>query len=222
MKITDTLGRTLVIQVVVPGPRGWMTPLGYNIENAPTRFSRVPHGPFGIQVMSKEGAELIVHLNGERLLDAAVPGGIHILEVDKDGKKFMFQPLGANAVDHCPEMPSANALLAKPEAKPEATADGAESAVPQPQVFQAPTGHGLVFVVARFAEDKGPLPHPPRQEYLVAEQVCAPADHDMNMAGNLRRVVQPDLPPNLDDLTCHEPSEHKLAVTQCLTCGRHH
>lgn len=209
MKITDKLGRQMVINIVVPGPRGWMTPLGYNINDVQTYFSRVPHGHYGIQVISPGGAELIVHVNGDRRLEATVPGGVQILEFDKDGRPFNFGPEGACA----PAGSDASPVAAEAE-----TGNGDAEAQP----FEVPRGHGLVFIVARFAQDNSPVHQPPRQEYLFAFQMNEPSRHDQVMAGNLRRVVQTPAPPDLDDLLSHNCSgKHTPGIT-CLTCGRQH
>ena len=210
MKITDTLGRELHIDVATQGPRGWMVPLGYNIEDVPTRFVRVPHGPFALRVMSKDGAELLIHLNGERIMEASVPGGIHFIECASDGKPFVFSALAEGATDECTARHSTFA-----------PAEG-EDAEAQP-ALEIPRGHGLLFVVARFAPDLGPAPHPPRQEYLFVFQMNTGEDHDRKMAGNLRRVVQPEESPNPDDLTSREaPAQGSQLKRTCLTCGREH
>jgi hypothetical protein len=210
MKITDTLGRELHIDLVVQGPRGWMVPLGYHIEGLPTWFARVPHGPFALRVMSKDGAELKGWFNGQLILDAVVPGGIQFLEASGDGQPFVFAARDESTPDTCTAI----------DGTFQAAAGESEDA--QAPALAVPQGHGLLFIVARFAPDKGPAPHPPRIEYPFVFQMNAGEDHDRTMARNLRRVVEPESPPNPDDLTSREaPSQPQLRIN-CLTCGKVH
>ena len=79
MKMTDSIGRTLSIDVVhrtdnlnEPGKKLWTRPLEYNLEHSGITYCAVPHGAIGLRVMSRLGAELLVYQDGKLLIAAKV------------------------------------------------------------------------------------------------------------------------------------------------------
>lgn len=225
MKITDKTGRSLSVDVVVKASLidMWMEPLGYNLTDNATQFLRVPNGQFSLRVMSKLGADLLVHLNGRLLLSAAVPKGIQYLECDQEGNPFFFGPHNARAAGNLNENASFGDGVTV-FAGDGTTGDGVEH---QATILQAPlavpAGDGVVFVVARFADD--PIHgtcQPPRQEITATFQLQAPDEHDKNLAGSLSRVVQPALPDEPDEVFKLTSSSRPNFVCTCTGKGHVH
>jgi len=106
------------------------------------------------------------------------------------------------------------------DSAPKAPTSTPESEAPIQKEQIAPQGHGLVFVVARFAAQTGPLPHPPRIEYTASFQLATPADHGAFMAANLSNVVAPPAMPNPDDPLSSEPVQTPKFVCLCTGCGK--
>lgn len=229
MKITDKLGRSLSVDVVVKAPQFdmWMEPLGYNLTDSDTQFLRVTEGPFALRVMSKLGCDLLVHLNGKLLLSAAVPKGIQYLECNQEGNPFFFGPHDEGEA----ESPRGNAFFADGVmvfGDLGTTRDGAavQSAV-LPASLAAPPGDGVLFVAVRFADDPNHgASQPPRQEITATFQLQAPEDHDKNLAGSLSRLVQPALPDEPDEVIKTTSSSRPNFVCSCTGCttgkGRAH
>lgn len=247
MKITDTLGRTLNIDVVVkaPGSDDWMQPLGYKLEDG-KNFLRVPHGPFALRVMSRLGIDILVHVDGKRLLASSVDKGLQYVEVDDKGNPFNFgAPSGASGLqlhrarlDYLEyEEPVEKAVSSgddendgavAPDQSEDATtgdanlAGGRESDLPVQMHLEAPAGAGLVFVVARFKDDPSIVGNqPPKQEFVLSFQLQAPGDHEKRLAGSLSKIVEPPAPPDPDDLVSMNPSSNRPAFT-CSATGHSH
>lgn len=237
MKITDKLGRGLSVDVVVKAPQldMWMEPLGYNLTDSDTQFLRVPEGPFALRVMSKLGCDLLVHLNGKLLLSAAVPKGIQYLECNQEGNPFFFGPhevreagnLNGNAsfVDGVVVF-AGDGITSDGTADNGATSNGVEDQAAGLQApLAAPAGAGVLFVVARFADDPNHgASQPPRQEITATFQLQAPEDHDKNLAGSLSRLVQPALPDEPDEVIKTTSSSRPNFVCSCTghTTGKGH
>ncbi len=242
MKITDKLGRSLSVDVVVKAPLidMWMEPLGYNLTDSATHFLRVPEGQFALRVMSQLGADLLVHLNGKLLLSAAVPKGIQYLECDQEGNPFFFGPpdvreagnLNKNAFFADGVMVFANdgftgdsvdgdSTTGDGATNNEITGDGVEDqTIVLQEPLAAPFGDGVLFVVARFADDPiyGEC-QPPRQEITATFQLQAPEDHDKNLAGSLSRLIQPALPDEPDEVIKVTSSSRPKFVCTCTGCN---
>jgi hypothetical protein len=242
MKITDKLGRSLSVDVVVKAPviDMWMEPLGYNLTDSSTHFLRVPNGQFALRVMSQLGCDLLVHLNGKLLLSAAVPKGIQYLERDQEGNPFFFGShdgreagsLNGNASfadgvmllagdGGTGDSAAGDSITGDDATANETKGDGVEDQAIVPQAsLAAPQGDGVVFVVARFADD--PIHgawQPPRQEITAMFQLQAPEDHDKNLAGSLSRLVQPALPDEPDEVIKATPSSRPKFVCSCTGCN---
>ncbi len=225
MKITDKLGRSLNVDVVVKAPRFdmWMEPLGYNLTDSDRQFLRVPEGPFALRVMSRLGADVLVHLNGRLLLAAAVPKGVQYLEKDQDGKLLSF---GGQVVS-----PSADAGRSMPAeddldgisgaATTGDSAAGAEAGLQEPGAV--PGGEGVLFVAASLADD--PIygsEQPPRQQLTATFQLRTPEEHDKSLAGSLSRMVQPALPDEPDEVFKERPDGRPDFVCSCTGKGHAH
>jgi hypothetical protein len=227
MKITDTLGRTLDIDIVVKATMidGWMEPLGYKLDNEGTTFLRVPNGPFALRVMSQLGADVLVHLDGKHLLTASVAKGVQYVEHDLNGKPFYFGAQDGQSEDAA-SAEFAHRLQQNEAIEGDTAGDGAEHPVDDVAAgkqapLAVPTGHGLLFVVARFADDPANAGYqqPPRQEYGITLQLRSPADHDRNLAGSLSKIVEPPLPPDPDDIVKMTPGNHPTFVCNCKSHG---
>ncbi|MCC7529540.1 MAG: hypothetical protein IT342_13535 [Candidatus Melainabacteria bacterium] len=237
MKITDKLGRSLSVDVVVKAPQFdmWMEPLGYNLTDSDTQFLRVSEGQFALRVMSKLGCDLLVHLNGKLLLSAAVPKGIQYVECDQQGNPFFFvshavmeagnlhgnAPFADGVMVSASDGGTADGITSDAATANGTTGDGVEDQATVPQAsLAAPFGDGVVFVVARFADDPiyGAC-QPPRQEITATFQLQAPADHDKRLAGNLSRLVQPALPDEPDEVFKLTSSGRPKFVCTCTGCN---
>ena len=220
MKITDTLGRTLDVDIVVKATMSdcWMEPLGYKLDNQGTMFLRVPNGPFALRVISQLGADILVHLDGKQMLATSVAKGIQYVEHDLDGKPFYFGAQGAMSDQALPSVASQDDTTSDgADFSVEHTTGDAETQTP----LLAPSGHGLVFVVARFADDPTNEGYqPPRQEYEITLQLQAPGEHDRNLSGSLSKIVEPPLPPDPDDIIKMTPSNHPTFVCSCKSHSR--
>lgn len=213
MKITDTIGRTLNIDVVVkaPGSDDWMQPLGYKLEDG-RQFLRVPHGPFALRVMSRLGIEILVHIDGKLLLNSSVDKGLQYLEAGENGKVFYFGEASSS-----PSEGQADATTGS--ASPAAGSDSAEAAQSHRDV---PAGAGLLFVVARFADDPNFVgSQPPRQEFEISFQLQAPGVHEKALASSLSKIVEPEAPIDPDNLVSMSPSSNRPAF-KCSVTGHSH
>lgn len=221
MKITDTLGRTLHVDVVVkaPGSDNWMQSLGYNVENSGVAYLRVPHGPFALRVMSKLGADLLVHLDGARLCSISVEKGVQYVERTPDGKPFYFAAPG-QIVKHVPQ---SDAEMAEQAAD---VTDGIASETPAADASlvehgpSIPAGEGVLFVVARHSDDPAIVgAQPPRQEFEYTFQLQAPQAHDRALAGSLSKVVEPAPFLDASDITALSSPEQKRPTFVCTCTG---
>jgi hypothetical protein len=214
MKFTDTLGRTLDVAVVAKAPEldMWMEPLGYNLDNSQARFLRLPLGPFALRVISSSRADLLVHLNGKRLLATPVMKGVQYLEQDEEGNEFRFglaaKCARQGASEHVDQPDHAIA------------GDGVIQTPPEMMEAQpVPDGDGLLFVAVRFAND--PIyegQQPPTEEFSFAFQLQEPWKHDRRLAENLSRVVQPALPGESDVVMEVAASDRPSFHCTCTGC----
>jgi hypothetical protein len=218
MKITDTLGRTLHVDVVVksPGTDNWMQPLGFNIQDSGVAHLRVPHGPFAVRVMSKLGADIIVHLDGNRLIATTVEKGVQYIERDSAGNPLYFAAPG-QIVKHVPQ---SDAELATQPAQGEASENVASDSAAVEHAPTIPDGYGILFVVARHSDDPSIVgAQPPKQEFEFTFQLRAPQEHDRALAGSLSKVVEPAALVDGSDLTALTPPESKRPTFVCTCTG---
>jgi hypothetical protein len=228
MKMTDTIGRTLSIDLVhrteslnEPGTKLWTRPLEYNLEHSGITYCAVPHGAFGLRVMSRLGAELLVYQGGKLLIAAKVEKGIQYLERDAEGNLLMFRdPSGAITADVPAESAASEgvSLLELP-----LFADDTEAGAVEASTLEAkhiPNEPGLIFVVARLAKDLEIIGHqPPDIEYELEFQLSTYPDHMAALAGSLSKMVVPALPPDCNDLVSLTPSERPVTTFVCSCTG---
>ncbi|CAN5630058.1 hypothetical protein BH10CYA1_BH10CYA1_44870 [soil metagenome] len=228
MKMTDSIGRTLSVDLVhrteslaEPGTKLWTRPLEYNLEHSGVTYCAVPHGAFGLRVMSRLGAELLVYQDGKLLIAAKIEKGVQYLERDAEGNLLMFRdPTDAVAVNVPAESAASEgiSLLELPAA--DATEAGDESEPSTLEAKQIPNVPGLIFVVARLAKDLEIIGHqPPDIEYELEIQLNTVTDHMRNLAGSLSKMVVPALPPDCNDLVSLTPSERPVTTFVCSCTG---
>ncbi len=229
MKMTDSIGRTLSVDLVhrteslaEPGTKLWTRPLEYNLEHSGVTYCAVPHGAFGLRVMSRLGAELLVYQDGKLLIAAKVEKGIQYLERDAEGNLLMFRDPSDVVTAPVPAERSTSegiSLLELPAAA-EATEGGDEGEPSTLEPKQIPNEPGLLFVVARLAKDLEIVGHqPPDIEYELEFQLRTIAEHHTALAGSLAKMVVPALPPDCNDLVSLTPSERPVTTFVCSCTG---
>lgn len=209
MKINDTTGRSLLVDLVYKHPQmGWLQAPSFQLKGRSTQHVRLPHGQYALRVCSLTGADVLLFENARKRVETGVPARTQFIEFDNDRNALEFRPAGSELPETC----ASDIVVANASTDNEtATADGAQSdASAEPQVPflgpQAPAGHGLVFAVVRFAKENTPYGEPPQEEFELAFQMHEPGAFEEMFAQNLHQVVQaPDLPNPLDPLS-HEPS----------------
>lgn len=252
-KITDTvLDRSIDLALVAKPPANapfaggfdWVRPVYYETNNSSEIFVRMPHGQYALRVMSKHPVDLLFHVEGVLRNRCTVPAGVNYVECDGDGKALFFLPEGEKP-KHTPTSDAEAEALLSAAAEVDIELDGDAGhdadipsghaaivceAVDEPSVnapLTVPTGHGVVFVVARFSPDLGPGLKPPAQEYEAHFVMNAPADHAELLASkNLLTMTPPEPLVNADDEVSFEPPQkHRpsfvCTCTGCRTGGSH-
>jgi len=141
-------------------------PLG--IETPETNFLRMPHGKFGVRIVTSRETEVTVHLGDKAVLSAKVEKGKALLTQSADGKAFEFTA--------CGEQPVASS----DETKAATTADA---------------NHGFVAVSVRFADETvvhGPQPKPDIAETICFQMNPPGSKHNACVASNLHRIIPPE------------------------------
>lgn len=188
MRITDILGRTVNIDVVVKTfglddgcetkalHAQWMQPLSYSLHSTAVQAVRVPDGPFALRVMSRWDSTVRLYLDGRLLLSTVVSKGIQFLTHDGSGKPLVVSFTGTGTkMRECAYSPAK---------------DGADGSS-----LKVPSGGGLLVVVAGFAYDENyrSVPQPAGQEWEIVFQLQSPHDHYLNLARSLSRLNQPEV-----------------------------
>lgn len=228
MKMTDSIGRTLSIDVVhrtdnlnEPGKKLWTRPLEYNLEHSGITYCAVPHGAVGLRVMSRLGAELLVYQDGKLLIAAKVEKGVQYLERDAEGNLLMFRDPADKSVVSAPAESAVTegiSLLELPEGDATESGDVVEPSTLEPK--QIPNEPGLLFVVARLAKDLEIVGHqPPDIEYELEFQLRTIDEHHAALAGSLSKMVVPALPPDCNDLVSLTPPERPTVTFVCSCTG---
>lgn len=101
MKMKDMLGRELGIDLVYKtnsradaGKSMWTRPLEFNLVHGGTTYACLPHGPIGLRVISQLGAEVLVYMDGNLIIAAAVDKGVQYIERDGAGNLLVFAAPG--------------------------------------------------------------------------------------------------------------------------------
>jgi hypothetical protein len=220
MKITDTTGRNMLVDLVYKDPQyGWLKAPTHTLKGRGTQFLAVPHGEYAIRICSLKGAEVIVYDNGKRMIRTLVPAMTQIIKADSEGQAFTFRAPGDNRQGAKTLDSGVHADIK--DAAPAAKEDSAEDAV----AFKGPEplkGDGMVYVVVRFAKENNPFGEPPQEEFEVAFQMMEPSACSEHFAENLHLMVEaPALVNPLDPFSHTPPTKKELANrphVQCTCC----
>jgi len=227
MKMIDILGRSLSIDIVYKtrsrietGKWLWTRPLEFNLVHSGTTYAAVPYGAVALRVMSQLGAEITVYQEGKLLIATALKKGEHYVERDSEGNLLAFKvPDDLNASVSSQNTPLGSESL-RQLALPESCTAGGDEFDPQlPKLI--PNQPGLLFVVARLAEDPEIVGNqPPRIEYELEFQMNTPEQHHRTLAANLRNMVVPAMPPDRTDVLSLTPSKQPTTtfICSCTTC----
>jgi hypothetical protein len=145
-------------------------PLG--IETPETNFLRMPHGKFGVRIVTSRDTEVTVHMGDKSVLSAKVQKGKALLTESADGKAFEFTGSGEQTV-----------------ASPDETTTGTTADT------QSSDNHGFVAVSVRFADET--VVHGPQPQSDIAETICFQMNppgkkHNACVAANLHRIIPPE------------------------------
>ena len=223
MKMIDVLGRELGIDLVYKtnsradaGKSMWTRPLEFNLVHGGTTYACLPHGPIGLRVISQLGAEVLVYMDGNLIIAAAVDKGVQYIERDGAGNLLVFAAPGDVSSPTAPSnigfgSEAIHQLILPPPAT--------VSSEQLPKVI--PNQPNLLFVVARLAEDPEIVgSQPPRIEYELGFQMNTAAVHHNLLAANFRDMVVPALPPDPSDpLSLIPPDQPRTTfVCSCTSC----
>ena len=225
MKITDTTGRSMLVDLVYKDPKlGWLQAPTFTLKGRSTIFSQVPHGAYALRICSMQGAEAILFEDGQKLVQTTVPAKTQFIESDSNGSALHFAAPG--------EKTSALATDLSAVANGSDTSDGGEavsdadlSAEPEFTFVapHAPAGHGSVFAVVRFPKQNSPFGEPPQEEFEVHFKLMEPTDHSEFFAQNFANVVEPPALPNPRDEFSREPADETTKThIHCAFSGHNH
>jgi len=221
MKITDTTGRAMLVDLVYKDPKmGWLQAPEFCLKGRGTRFLQVPLGEYAIRICSTTGADVIVHENGERLIATSVPARTQFITNDSSGQPLTFRAPGDTVrAIAAPDV----ALNADNSAELEGEGTKVSEApaadvlmVPAPA---APAGHGLVYVIVRFAKENSPYGEPPQEEFEIAFQMHEVADFENKLAENAHLLVEAPPLPNPRDPMSREPLNLKHDTNSHVHCA---
>lgn len=202
-------GDMIIVDLVKPStlsPDGWLKPIEFELNDPPTLYVRVPHGQFAVRVMSTADTELMIHIDGQKVLDTRVSKGIHIFERDSEGRPFAYGR--APVVGETPELEQQTLFGSDEEAECVKT-------------------HGQVAVHVRFADEQGPdgCPRPGVSRdfsHPVFFQMNPPGEHEEALAGLLRRMKAPPKLTEADDIFSENGDAKPLPKRMCINCGHEH
>ena len=241
-KITDdVLGRSMNIALVAkPAANAvfgagaeWTRPVYYEVKNSSDIFVRMPLGQYAVRVMSQHAVDLLIHVDGQLRRRVSLPKGVSFVETDGDGQILHFM----NPGDVAPLTPRTDAEAIAALTAPASEAGASDGVQPSLDLdlsigsdveaqsyeqapLKAPSGHGVVFIVARFAEESGPGFKPPAQEYEMTFVMKSPADHDDHLASHgLLHMTAPESLINPDDELSFEPSQSHRPTFVCTCTG---
>jgi hypothetical protein len=224
MQITDTVGRSMLVDLMYKdGPR-WMLAPQHKLKGRGTNHVEVPHGEYAIKLESMTGADVLVFEDGELLISTTVGPRTQHITADRNQHAFTFRPQGDEGKGEPVTDVSVHADTASGAGAGEQadlfTANQVVAARPQ-----APKGHGRVYVVVRFAKDGSPYGEPPREEFELDFQMHDAESAQRHLAENFHIVVEaPQLPNELDPFSRVAATPEELAHRPCVHCtfGRPH
>lgn len=201
-------GELITVDLLKPStltPDGWVTPINFETTEPPTVYARVPHGRYAVRVMTTSDTELMIHIDGTKVIETRVTKGIHIFDKDADGRPFQY---GENPIDQSngPEMVQ-------------------QSLFDTGEVADCVKTHGQVAVHVRFADVASNSPRPsitPDYPQPVFFQMNPPGTHEETMAGLLRKVKRPAKLTAADDIFGeYKDVEGKYPERLCCNCPNH-
>jgi len=202
-------GDMIIVDLVKPStlsPDGWLKPIEFELTEPPTLYVRVPHGQFAVRVMSTADTEVMIHIDGVKVVDARVGKGIHIFSQDSDGRAFSYGDAAPAAETAAQEQ---KMLLASEEH---------DACV---------NTHGQVAVHVRFADevDSAGCPRPGVSRDFaqpVFFQMNPPGAHEEALAGLLRRMKAPPKLSEADDIFAENGDAKPVPKRMCINCGHEH
>ncbi|HEY9774605.1 MAG TPA: hypothetical protein V6C81_12450 [Planktothrix sp.] len=223
MKITDTTGRSMLVDLVYKDQRtGWLQAPEYTLKGRGTRFVQVPHGQYAIRIVSpKCPADVIVFENGERLIATTVTEGKQFVSNDAENQPLAFGTARKSKVTDVAVLADTTESMKTEEGSTE-SAPALNTAI---RPLQPIAGPGMVFVVIRFAKQNSPYGEPPQEEFEVAFQMLENAEFENHMANNMHLVNQAPPLPNPRDPMSREKADYNNdghSHFNCVFSGHRH
>lgn len=215
MKIKDTSGRSMLVDLMYKDTSRWMLAPEHKLKGRGTRYMELPLGSqFAVKIESLTGADVLMFENGKQVLSTSVPARTQYITAGADGLAFTFREEG----DTTPGAPVTDMKVHADKTTVEGT-DGdlfADFAFAKPE---APKGHGLVYVIVRFAKQNSPHGEPPQEEFECAFQMMDTPGAQEHFASNLHLLEQaPALPNPLDPFSREPATAKELANRPCIHC----
>lgn len=201
-------GEMIIVDLLKPStlsPDGWLKPIEFEITDPPTLYVRIPHGPFAVRVMTSSDAELMVHVDGAKVLEKKVGKGIHVFDKDADGKPLYFGTAPAAAEGDGPQLVQ-------------------ETLFGTDEVAECVKTHGQVAVHVRFCDvDNGTATPDVTPDYPqpVFFQMNAPGDHEEACASLLRKMKAPPKLTAAEDIFGEHKDSEGIPQRICCNCPNH-
>lgn len=202
-------GEMIIVDLLKPStlsPDGWLKPIEFELTEPPTLYVRIPHGPYAVRVMTSSDTEVMVHVDGVKVLEAKVAKGIHIFDRDSEGRLFSYGDATPPAQDDVPEMVQQTLFGTDEEASCVKT-------------------HGQVAVHVRFCDVTLGSVRPavtPDFPQPVFFQMNPPGQHEEALASSLRRMKAPPKLTEADDIFGENKSATPLPKRICVNCQHEH
>jgi hypothetical protein len=199
----------IIVDLLKPStlsPDGWLKPIEFEITDPPTLYVRVPHGRYAVRVMTTADAEVLVHVDGVKAIEAKVTKGIHIFDKDSEGNFFTHGETTARAASEGPELV-------------QQTLFGTD------EVAECVKTHGQVSVHVRFCDvttgNGKPILTPDFQQ-PVFFQMNAPGAHEEACASLLRKLKAPPKLTAAEDIFGEHKDAETLPQRHCCNCPHEH
>jgi hypothetical protein len=229
MKITDTVGRSLLVDLMYKDGSRWLLAPEHKLKGRGTGYTEVPRGSeIAIKIESLLGAELLVYQNGELKASVEVEPRTQYVERDNQGFALMFgkdgATRGARRLDSKAHKPLTLAADCGSETA-EATEKTGVVALPS-SLPEVPKGDGLVYVVVRIRKQNDPSGEPPQEEFECAFQLLEKSAAEKHFAENIHLLVQAPKVPNPADLFDRQAMSKDMRANRlsrfCNYCNHKH
>lgn len=200
-------GEMIIVDLLKPStlsPDGWLKPIEFEITDPPTLYVRIPHGRYAVRVMTSSDTEIMVHVDGTKVLETKVGKGIHVFDRSAEGELFNFGEPGESHGDG-PELVQKTLFGTDEQAACVKT-------------------HGQVVVHARFCDIDTGTPRPavtPDFSQPVFFQMNPPGAHEEEFASLLRKVKAPPKLNNVEDIFGEGKASEPLPQRICCNCPNH-